>query len=134
MDIGPTIRPSQQPAPVTTRPDPQPVREAVAAELSPEKTVTAPSESQAARVEISRTAEALNKAQKEIEATRREVTQDNETNELVFRETNTKTGEVVQQIPDEAILRLRAYVAATQNLGSGSTGGTERQDHVALKA
>ena len=48
MDIGPTARPTTQPAPVTTRPDPQPVREAVAAELPPEKAVTAASEGRAA--------------------------------------------------------------------------------------
>ncbi|WP_293863746.1 flagellar protein FlaG [uncultured Alsobacter sp.] len=112
MDIGPLNRPTQQPAPVVARPDPQPVREAVTTELSPAKTVTATAPTEAASVEISRAARALQDSS--TEEVRKQTTKDQDTNALVFRKTDTRTGEVVQQIPDEAILRLRAYIAAAQ--------------------
>jgi uncharacterized FlaG/YvyC family protein len=110
MDIGPVTRPTQQPAPVVARTDPQPVRQAVTTQLPPEKTVTASTPPQAASVEISRAARAMQES--EAEGVRKQTTRDQDTNALVYRETNTRTGEVVQQIPEEAILRLRAYIAA----------------------
>ena len=41
---------------------------------------------------------------------RRQVIIDPETRDLVFQSVNDRTGEVVRQIPDETLLRLRAYV------------------------
>jgi flagellar protein FlaG len=112
MDIGPTNRPTQQPAPVVVRPDPPPVREAVTTELSADRTVTAAAPTEAASVEISRAAKAMQ--ENSSEDVRKQTTKDADTNALVYRETNTRTGQVVQQIPEEAILRLRAYIAAAQ--------------------
>jgi hypothetical protein len=39
----------------------------------------------------------------------RDVTIDASTQELVFKTINEKSGEVVQQVPDKALLRIRAY-------------------------
>ena len=39
----------------------------------------------------------------------RDVTIDASTQELVFQTINDKSGEVVQQVPDKALLRIRAY-------------------------
>jgi flagellar protein FlaG len=44
------------------------------------------------------------------EVVERNITVDPRTRELVFQTISKETGEVVRQIPDEAILRLRAYV------------------------
>lgn len=124
MDIGPLNRQTPQPAPVVVRADPQPVREAVATDLSPDKTVTATAPAEAASVEISRAARAMQ--DNSADEVRKETTKDRETNELVFRTTDTRTGQVVQQIPDEAILRLRAYIAAAQaKPQQESSAGTE---------
>jgi hypothetical protein len=130
MDIGPLNRPTQQPAPVVVRADPPPVREAVATDLSPAKTVTATAPTQAASVEISRAARAMQ--DNSTDEVRKQTTRDQETNALVFRTTDTRTGEVVQQIPDEAILRLRAYIAAAQ--AKQKPDGTNNAEHVAKSA
>jgi flagellar protein FlaG len=41
---------------------------------------------------------------------KRNITIDPRTREIVFQAINQETGEVVRQIPDEAMLRLRAYI------------------------
>ena len=130
MEIGPLNRPTQQPAPVVVRADPQPVREAVTTDLSPAKTVTAAAPTEAASVEISRAARAMQEGT--TDDVRKQTTRDQETNSLVFRKTDTRTGQVVQQIPDEAILRLRAYIAAAQ--AKPQQDGSATAEHVAKTA
>jgi uncharacterized FlaG/YvyC family protein len=130
MEIGPLNRPPQQPAPVVVRPDPPPVREAVTTDLSPEKTVSAAPQTEAASVEISRAARAMQDTASED--VRKQTTKDQDTNAIVYRETNTRTGEVVQQIPEEAILRLRAYIAAAQ--AKPKPDGAVDVEHVAKTA
>jgi uncharacterized FlaG/YvyC family protein len=44
------------------------------------------------------------------EVVERNITVDPRTRELVFQTISKETGEVVRQVPDEAMLRLRAYV------------------------
>ena len=44
------------------------------------------------------------------EVVERNITVDPKTRELVFQTISKETGEVVRQVPDEAMLRLRAYV------------------------
>jgi hypothetical protein len=101
MDSGLSVKPVVSlnvTAPV--RAEPAPAQQAVASELPPEKSVTAPPKARAADDQSadSRSARA------------REVVIDNETQQVIFRARNVQSGEVVWQVPEESLLRLRAYV------------------------
>lgn len=112
MDVGPANRPSLPSAQPVMRPDAPAVRAAVSTEVPAEAAVTAMAEASATRVDISRTARALQALDgPETAELRRETTRDDATRSLVYKVTNEKTGEVVQQIPDETLLRLRAAIA-----------------------
>jgi hypothetical protein len=114
MDAALTPRAYTAAAPVAPRADVTPVRAAVPTLLpQPDKSVAASIEHQAARFDGSNArprarAELLDAAVlREIE---REVEFNDETNDLVSRTLNAKTGQVIAQFPAEQILKLRAYV------------------------
>lgn len=48
----------------------------------------------------------------------REVTIDAKTREVVFRAINRESGEVVRQVPDQALLRIKAYARTLRQAGS----------------
>lgn len=54
----------------------------------------------------------------------RELTIDASTREIVFRAISTQSGEVVRQVPDQALLRIKAY--AREMRQAGSTLSSER--------
>ena len=103
MDTGLSIRP---PASVTqtgyVRPDPAPVREAVATDLAASQSVTAAAD--VARVR--------NDATTAQQAQSREIVLDPHNREVIYRVVDVRSGQVVRQVPDEAMLRLRAYTRA----------------------
>jgi uncharacterized FlaG/YvyC family protein len=48
---------------------------------------------------------------------------DRDSKTLVYRVTDQRTGEVVSQVPDEVLLRLRAYVQAVTARRAGEGDG-----------
>ena len=82
-------------------------------ELDADRAVTRVGETDAVRVDISEDAgrrAALDAALKRVLERRNEV--DEATNALVTRTVDRLTGEVVEQIPAESLLKLRAYIRA----------------------
>jgi len=128
MDVGQTSRPNVPSAQPTVRPEPVVQREAVSTQLPPAASVTAAAEAAPTKVEISRTAQTLQALEDpDAMALQRETTRDDETESLVYRVTDPKTGRVVQQIPDESLLRLRAYIAELgRKTSEAETQGVER--------
>ncbi len=82
----------------------------VKTELPKAATVTGVDETSAARFDVSNEARDQAKREQALrEAVRRNLTIDPKTRQVVFRAVDSKTGVVVNQIPSEAILKLRAY-------------------------
>ena len=66
------------------------------------------------------------------ETVERNIVVDPRTRELVFQTVSKETGEVVRQIPDEAILRLRAYIREMSEAeGKGRASDVRRVEKVA---
>ena len=105
MDSGLTIRPTASVAEtVYVRPEASPVRTAVATTLAPSKSVTAAPESHNTPVhDPARHAVAE-------QLTTRQVIIDPQSREVIYRVIDARTGQVNYQVPDEALLRLKAYV------------------------
>ena len=103
MDTGLAVRPTSGATQTSiARPDPAPVRQAVATDLAPAQSVTASTNADAAR----------NDAQSAQESNVRKIILDAHSREVIFQVVNEQSGRVVRQIPDEAMLRLRAYTRA----------------------
>ena len=97
MDSGLTVRPTTATAPpAAVRVDTTPVRETVPTELSPPQAVAA----SAKAVEVRQ------------DNTKSKIIVDTHSREVIFQVLNADSGRVVRQIPEEATLRLRAYVRA----------------------
>ena len=116
MDAALTPRAHVAAAPVLPRADVTPVRAAVPTLLpQPDKSVSAAVEHQASRFDGNdgrprARAELLNPAVlREIE---RETEFNDETNDLISKTLNARTGQIISQFPAEQILKLRAYVQA----------------------
>jgi hypothetical protein len=101
MDTGLSIRPTAGGVAQATlvRPEPAPARQAVATELAPAQSVTAGAESASAR----------NQPTPQQARQDRQLILDMHSREVIFRVVDTNSGMVVRQVPDEALLRLRAY-------------------------
>ncbi len=103
MDTGLAVRPTSGATPTNiARPDAAPVRQAVATDLAPAQSVTASTNANAARHD----------AQSAQDSNVRKIILDAHSREVIFQVVNANSGRVVRQIPDEAILRLRAYTRA----------------------
>ena len=106
MDTGLTTRPTGAAAQQSAaRPEPIPTRQTVATELPPSQSVSASAESGNARNEGAK--QLAGQAQ-----TTREIVLDPHSREVIFRVRDERSGRVVRQVPDEALLRLRAYQRA----------------------
>jgi hypothetical protein len=93
---------------IVARPAPATVVEAVPTDLSPANTVTA----------ANTTATPNNNVQTDPNEYQDTVLIDPATREVVLRVLAARTGQVVRQIPDQAMLRMQAYAQA---LDSGKT-------------
>lgn len=99
MDTAVTIKPPAIVAPAAlSRPDSAPVRQAVPTELAAPKAVTA-------AVDSSRP----QNAHLQQPTLTREVFVDAQTREVIFRVIDERSRRVVRQVPDQALLRMRAY-------------------------
>jgi uncharacterized FlaG/YvyC family protein len=133
MDISGAIRPlpaaAPQPLPANVGAQPTAVRTV----LPTAATVTATDSSQAVRFDPKRSnaSAALDEAVRN--AIERHLVIDPQTNSLVLKITKESTGEVVRQIPDEVILRLRAYVRELDDkrAASAAQGDTRRVEKIA---
>jgi hypothetical protein len=106
MDTGLTLRPTGSVAQTSyVRPEAAPVREAVATQLPPAQSVTAAAATPASRNDAARAA--LTQSPQA-----REFILDPHSREVIFRVVDVRSGSVVRQMPDEAIMRLRAYARA----------------------
>ena len=102
MDSGLTLRPALNGAQASiVRPDVAPVREAVATELTPAKAVTATTGADAPRNETAKDPSQV-----------RKIILDAHSREVIYQVLDVSSGQVVRQMPDEAMLRLRAYTRA----------------------
>jgi hypothetical protein len=107
MDSGLTIRPIPNIAEMAyARPHPAPVPAAVTTTLAASKAVTAPARAEGVAGHDSARYAALESH------TARDVIIDPQTREVIFRTIDVRTRQVQSQIPDAAILRLKAYVRA----------------------
>jgi hypothetical protein len=111
MEIGSLSRPATAPAPnALQRADPAAPAGAVRTELAPEAAVQPVGDAAAVRLDLSddaRSRAALDQALAETIARRIEI--DPKTREVVYQTVDRETGEVVRQVPDQALMRLRAY-------------------------
>jgi FlaG protein len=96
------------PQPVVARPASPPVVEAIPTDLSPAKSVTA------ANTAIATS----NNGRNNPTNYQNMVVIDPATREVVFRVVDSRSGQVVRQIPDQALLRMQAY---TRALDEGKT-------------
>jgi len=92
-----TIAPSTGAPPIADRAPSAPVAQAVATELSPANSVTA--------------AETVLSARNDANSQnyQHSVILDPATQDLIFRVIDVRSRQVVRQVPDEALLRMRAY-------------------------
>jgi flagellar protein FlaG len=94
------------------------VRQTARTELPADMTVTAAAPAENVKLDISTVGSAMRSIEDSV---RRATVLDPQTRQMVFRATDQRTGRVIQQIPDDALLRLRAYVkseAARQSQAS----------------
>ncbi len=100
-----TIAPSTGATPVVDRVPSTPVAQAVATEMSPPKSVSAAETVLAAR-------NSPYSPSSSSDLFQRSVILDPATQDLIFRVVDVRSRQVVRQVPDEALLRMRAYARA----------------------
>jgi hypothetical protein len=86
------------------RPEAAPVREAVATQLTAAQSVTAANNTAALRNDAARAPL--------LPQQTREFVLDPHSREVIFRVVDVRTGQVKRQVPDAALLRVRAYMQA----------------------
>jgi uncharacterized FlaG/YvyC family protein len=111
METGSLARPASiSPANAPQRMDSLATAGAVRTELAPEKAVQHVEAAQAVRFEPTDGAAARAAIDRALRETiDRRISIDPKTREVVFQTVNKETGEVVRQVPDEALMRIRAY-------------------------
>lgn len=121
MDIG-SVKPvvTGLTAPVPRAP--AVAEQAAPTELPPPAAVGAARDSQAADADFARGGE---RPAPDLRKTSGEFVRDLETKDLVFRWIDVQSGEVVRQMPDEAVLRVRAMM---DSWGAAPTGRTAAYD------
>lgn len=120
MDAGLTIRPiANVAASDLVRAAPSAAADAVRTDLAPSQSVTATAPSGALRNDAPSVGNRTELA--------REVIVDPAAREVIYRVVDVRSGRVVRQIPDEALLRLRAYTRALAE-GKGRAKPLARAD------
>jgi hypothetical protein len=114
MDTGLNIRPVQATSTAPVRAEPSPERQVVRTELPEARTVSAIADSKSVQFDQSDPQQMLRaKLNSALDARlsppTTKVDMDDASQQLVFRKISQSSGQVVQQYPDEAILRQRAY-------------------------
>lgn len=117
MDSGLIIRPTGVAQANYVRPEPS-VRQAVQTDLAPAQSVTASAEASAPRTESARPVPQP--------TTARDIVIDAASREVIFRTVDVRSGRVVRQVPDEALLRLKQYLRAEVNHDDPDAHAVER--------
>jgi uncharacterized FlaG/YvyC family protein len=122
MDAGLTIRPNAgvSPTAAIARPaaTPAPAQQTVPTDLPAAKTVTAAPQATSLRTDLARTNAKTVEAKTIQNNVTRDVTFDPQTREVVYKVIDSRSRQVVRQVPSEALLRMRAY---TRSLAQGRT-------------
>jgi hypothetical protein len=95
-----------------TRPESAPVQAAVKTDLAAPDTVSAATDSNTARNDL---------LQKNADSQSRQYYVDPQTHEVIFRVMDTRSRQILRQVPDEAFLRMRAYA---RTLADGESAPT----------
>ncbi len=111
MDTTASVRATGPTTPIVARPEPAPMRQTARTELPSTEAVVASAQTADVRLDLSSIAQRSAETSRQAEVSRK-LDLDDESKELVYRVSDQRTGQVLQQIPDEALLRLRAYVQA----------------------
>lgn len=132
MEIGSIAKP----AAVSTPPAPQRVESlatagAVKTELAPEASVQQAGKAEAVRFEPTQGVQARAALEAAIrDVIEHNITIDPKSREVVFQSIDKRTGEVVRQVPDETLLKLRAYAREMREAES-SDGEVRRVEKIA---
>lgn len=116
MDASLSVKPvSAVPAAAFERPEPVSLRTTVQTELSRAQSVTAPVKSETARNDPPSPSASQQSFQASQAATSRDIVIDSRSREVILRTLDVKSGRVVRQVPDAALMRQRAYMRAMEN-------------------
>jgi len=119
MDSGLTVRPAGISAQATgVRVEAPPVRDATPTNLAPPQTVTASSKANETRQDPVQTGTS-------DPSYVRKIILDAHSREVIYQVLDAKSGRVVRQIPEEAMLRLRAYNRAALEKEDGKRAVTK---------
>jgi uncharacterized FlaG/YvyC family protein len=134
METGSITRPSPIPAlNAPQRTDTLAAAGAVRTELPPEAAVQQVNEAEPVRFEPTdgaRERAAVERALQDVIKRRIEI--EPKTREVVYQSVNQETGEVVRQVPDQALLRLRAYAREMREAQErGAEGDVRRVERIA---
>lgn len=111
------------------RTTPDATRGGVATQLPAEQTVAPAANAGAARDDASR-----QNTSNESERQARQTRFDPATAEFVYRVIDNETRRVVRQVPDQAMLRLRAYTRAQQNAEASASSPRAPVQHIDSRA
>lgn len=128
MDTGGIAKPPPTALTAPARPDVLHAARGVATELPPEAAVQQAGESKAVQLDPSRRAAGAALDAIVSEFIKRNIEIDPQTRELVFQVVDPENGNIVRQTPDEAILRLRAYIRELRERNAA-----EEADHLVEK-
>lgn len=132
MDTGGIAKPPAVTAPTgPARADVLHSARGIATELAPEAAVQQTGEAEAMRYEPGRAAAGAALDATVSEFIKRNIEIDPQTREVVFQVVDRQTGRVLRQTPDEAILRLRAYVRELRAAEEGEPDGVARIEKIA---
>ena len=111
MEIGSTLKPNAPTASnLPQRTETFTTSGATKTELPPEASVQQVAQSEAVRVDLTDGAAARAAVERALRETiERRIEIDPKTREVVYQTVDRQSGEVVRQVPDQALLRLRAY-------------------------
>jgi flagellar protein FlaG len=124
MDTGLNIRPVQPVSIAPVRMSPPVERQTAASDLPETQAVTAAAEDAPVRLQQGSQARelranlnsAFDREAEIVAKTLNKVVQDETTKELIYRKISATTGQVVNQYPEEAVLRMKAYNAQQEKL------------------
>jgi uncharacterized FlaG/YvyC family protein len=131
METGNITKPAATVAPAApARADHLVAAGAVRTELAPEAAVQQAEEPQAVRFESSPQIERRAALESTLQDfIKRHITVDPRTREVVFQTVDERTGAVVRQLPEEAILKLRAYARELREADSAPDGDHTKRVH-----
>jgi flagellar protein FlaG len=133
METGSIGKPLPAAAPVTPpRTDHLAAAGAVKTELAPEASVQQAEKAQPVRFEPSSGVEARAALEVALDnVIERTLEVDSQRREVIYRAVDQETGEVVQQLPDETVLRLRTYLREMRELDQDLSDGVTRVEKIA---